>query len=266
MQGFCAMYRCLWDKKFDKTAIYVYETPHLYAIATVHGLYFDWRPAKRETNNAPRTPKSFRAVCVSMPINLLCKMIIIIESERRGRFEVLNLTGLCITSLAISINNESDTKIVVLFSAPFVFGLEENFEHRLVTSDRQSGGGETTQTTSLLINLNLDNSCVMLLVNGENRIFVYLFSNVCEPIHAWHWTDTLLLLYVTYADRIEIHINFIVYDARRKTHSDTNTRTTNIRCWPYLHTSTANIRILYNRSTLKLITPHAACIVSLHSA
>lgn len=41
MQGFCAMYRCLWDKKFDKTAIYVYETPHLYAIATVHGLYFD---------------------------------------------------------------------------------------------------------------------------------------------------------------------------------------------------------------------------------
>lgn len=41
MQGFCAMYRCLWDKKFDKTAIYVYETPNLYAIATVHGLYFD---------------------------------------------------------------------------------------------------------------------------------------------------------------------------------------------------------------------------------
>lgn len=48
MQGFCAMYRCLWDKKLDRTAIYVYETPTFYAIATVHGLYFDWRPIESE--------------------------------------------------------------------------------------------------------------------------------------------------------------------------------------------------------------------------
>lgn len=41
MQGLCEAYRCLWDKKLDKIAAYVYETPNLLAIATVYGLYFD---------------------------------------------------------------------------------------------------------------------------------------------------------------------------------------------------------------------------------
>lgn len=40
--GLCESYRCLWDKKLDKIAAHVYETPNLLAIATVYGLYFDW--------------------------------------------------------------------------------------------------------------------------------------------------------------------------------------------------------------------------------
>lgn len=41
MQGMCETYRCLWDKKLDKVAAHVYETPNLYAIATIYGFYFD---------------------------------------------------------------------------------------------------------------------------------------------------------------------------------------------------------------------------------
>lgn len=41
MQGFYESYRCLWDKKLDKVAVYVYETPKLFAIATLYGIYFD---------------------------------------------------------------------------------------------------------------------------------------------------------------------------------------------------------------------------------
>lgn len=41
MQGLCQSYRCLWDKKLDKVAAYVHETPNLYAIATIYGFYFD---------------------------------------------------------------------------------------------------------------------------------------------------------------------------------------------------------------------------------
>ncbi|XP_031616475.1 tctex1 domain-containing protein 1 [Contarinia nasturtii] len=41
MQGLCAYHRCLWEKKFDKIATHVYETPNLFAIATIYGLYFD---------------------------------------------------------------------------------------------------------------------------------------------------------------------------------------------------------------------------------
>lgn len=42
MQGLCESYRCLWDKKLDKVAVYVHETPRLFAIATIYGFYFDW--------------------------------------------------------------------------------------------------------------------------------------------------------------------------------------------------------------------------------
>lgn len=41
MQGICESYRCLWDKKIDKVATYLYETPNLIAVATLYGLYFD---------------------------------------------------------------------------------------------------------------------------------------------------------------------------------------------------------------------------------
>lgn len=41
MQGFCEMYRCLWDAKNDDVAVYIFENQNIFAVATLHSLYFE---------------------------------------------------------------------------------------------------------------------------------------------------------------------------------------------------------------------------------
>lgn len=40
MQGYCDMYRCLWDTKQDNAVVYVYENQNVFAVVTLHSFYF----------------------------------------------------------------------------------------------------------------------------------------------------------------------------------------------------------------------------------
>lgn len=42
MQGYCEMYRCLWDTKQDNAVVYVYENENVFAVVTLHSFYFNW--------------------------------------------------------------------------------------------------------------------------------------------------------------------------------------------------------------------------------